>query len=167
MSTNERVHKSVVRAFQQELIDCGCSSAVVYFDGNPASVLAASLAIDAVGADHVICVTTTDVGSMSVSRAVRAAKSLEVSHQVIPIVVPVASIISQIEYSGIKLTNGACITGINRRVTSAVIQAIAEQIGARAISPACWVSGYDPLGGLAESELISLYEYYDISLTTD
>lgn len=165
MSTEERIHTLAVKEFQQELIDCGRNVAVVYFDGNPASVLAACLAIDAVGKENVICVTATDVGSMGVSRATIRAKDLGVAHLVIPIVLPVASIVSQIEYAGIRLTKESCIKDINRRVVSAAMEAVAGQLDGRTVSTVHRIPGYDPLGGFADMELEALYTYYDVSLT--
>lgn len=164
MSTNEQIRKSVVKAMQIELMDCGKSAAVLYFDGNPASILAANLAIDAVGKENVFCITATDVGSMNVSRATRAAKDLGVKYMVIPIVLPVASIVSQIEYAGVKLTKESCIKDINLGVVSAVMKAIATQIGGRTMSTVYRYPGYDPLHNLADTELQALYEYYNITL---
>ena len=164
MNTNEKIHTYTVKALQQELIHCGKNSAVVYFDGNPSSILAAHLAIDAVGKENVFCITATDVGTMNVSRATREAKKLGVKYAVIPIVLPVASIVSQIEYAGIKLTKESCVRDINRRVIGAIMEAVAAQIDGITLSTVCHISGLDPLGDLADIELEALYQYYDISL---
>lgn len=142
----------------------GRESVTIYFDGTPATVLAARMFVDALGKQNVCCVTTTDVGCMNVSLATSEAAKLGVRHLVIPIVLPVASIIQQITYAGVVLTGDRSATIASRRVASVVLDMIAGQLDSVTVSTMPYVSGYDPLDDMTTDELESLFSYYNISI---
>lgn len=164
MSTSKRIPGRTVENVQNEAVRMKCSRAVVYFDGTPSSILAAMICADAFGEKNVYCITTTDVGSMNVSRAGRAAQRLGVNHMIIPIVLPVASIVSQVEYSGVRVSHRETIAQINRDVTHAVMKSVASEVEALRVSTIHKIAGYDPLADYDDDELIALYSYYNISL---
>lgn len=139
-------------------------TAVVYFDGTPATVLAASLCMHAVGPENVVCVTTTDVGCMNVTAATCEASKLGVRHLIVPIILPVASIIQQINYAGVPLTGDRSSMIASRRVASVVLDIIAGQMDGTVISTMPYVSGIDPLDDLSTSDLESLFSYYNIAI---
>jgi len=126
----ERIIKWIREWF--EVNGNGCN-AVIGISGGKDSSICAALCVEALGKDRVVGVLMPNITQDDIIDSYRVVEFLGIQSYTIPITLPVASIHSQLEYSGMNVTNQTAIN-LPARIRMSVLYAVSQSLNGRVIN---------------------------------